>query len=197
MILVAGLSGRSRFAPCGGCSRGGEGTSEGTAVCVCALYPVPSPWFLLAWFRKQDGAFLKKCKQLLVAQCRCVPPWGSVLHSIAPAWTDRLDWWDHREGGQLKDEFFCKTSPLKTRKVLWIMVWSEVLMMGWWWPLQIKWELGPILGPGQLLELTGLIHESLGEEYLLTSSCSFIANKLSYRVSLNGSKVLDAKCLKL
>lgn len=39
--------------------------------------------------------------------------------------------------------------------------------------------------------------ESLGEEYLLMSSCSFIANKLSYRVSLNGSEVLESEVFKI
>lgn len=58
-------------------------------------------------------------------------------------------------------------------------------------------EIGPFLGPGQLLELRDLSHVSLGEEYLSTSSCSFIANKLSYRVSLNGSKVLESEVFKI
>lgn len=41
-----------------------------------------------------------------------------------------------------------------------------------------------------------LRRESLGEEYLLTSSCSFIASKLSYRVSVNGSKELESEVFK-
>lgn len=42
-----------------------------------------------------------------------------------------------------------------------------------------------------------LMLESWGEEYLLTSSCSFIANKLSYRVTLNGSKILGSEVFKI
>lgn len=42
-----------------------------------------------------------------------------------------------------------------------------------------------------------LMRESLGEEYLLTSSCSFIANKLSYSLSLNSSEVLESEVFKI
>lgn len=41
------------------------------------------------------------------------------------------------------------------------------------------------------------MRESLGEEYLLTSSCSFIANKLSYSLSLNSSEVLESEVFKI
>lgn len=42
-----------------------------------------------------------------------------------------------------------------------------------------------------------LTRESSEEKCLLTSSCSFIANKLSYSVSLNSSKALERKMFKI
>lgn len=138
----------------------GLGTFGGTALCVPE--PVLPHWLPLAWFRAQGEVFLK---QLLAAQCGCFPPpWGREMYSIAPAHS-----W-HLTGAQLEDEIFCKTLKVPQSALNYGLVRGakgELL-----WPLQIKGSLSWILGLGELLQCTGLMQESLGGEYLLTSSCS-------------------------
>lgn len=91
----------------------------------------------------------------------------------------------------MEDELFCKTSPQNALNHGLVSGANDELVA----PAANKIRTWPILGPVQLLELVSC--ESLGEEYLLTSACSFIANELSYRVSLNSSKTLESEMFKI
>lgn len=189
---MVGLSGCCGLAPCWGGARGllGLETFEGTALCV--LYPVLPHWFPFADLENNMEFFFKKCEWLLVAQWGCCPPWGRAPCSIAPA--PQIGPCRGTAERQILLQIWCledSQSALNDGLVRgasdrWVV--ATASKMRTWPSFQAKTVTGTY---------RSLTHESSEEKCLLPSSSSFIANKLSYRVTLNSSKALESKMFKI